>query len=199
LLLVLLCIALRVESAGAEIFECVEPDGSVRFVDNIHACDRAVPHPLKARVERLSASVPASRDPAAGLAGSHLEPLLLEANDVSAAWSVVGETPIDPIQDPDLVQWGVRAQRSRHYTRTSNGAVQVCSIELWSFEDTPHAQSAHENFSYPDWQIEREGQVLLMVRALTKRDGNLQDRTLFPGCLDLGKRVRLRAARSAGN
>jgi hypothetical protein len=198
-LLALFLIALSVESSGAEIFECVETDGGIRFVDDPHACSQAKLHPLKARVERLPAAIPSSSDVSPEPAGLRLEQLLLASSDVSADWSVVGETPIDPISDTDLLSWGVRAQRSRHYTRSSSGAVQVCSIELWAFEDTPHARIAHENFAYPNWQIEREGPVLVMVRALTRRDGSREDRALFSACVELGERVRVRAARNASD
>ena len=196
-LLALLFIALSAEIAGSQIFECVEAGGRVRFVDDIHACERAMPHTLKARVERLSTPVTPSSDASLGLSGTYLEQLLLESSDVGADWSVVGETPIDPIRDPDLLRWGVRAQRSRHYTRSSGGAVQVCSIEIWAFEDTQHARAAHQNFAYPNWQIEQQGSLLVMIRALSRKDGNPPDRTLFSACLKLGEQVRARAARIA--
>jgi hypothetical protein len=196
-LLALFVITCSVGTAGSEIFECVEADGSIHFVDEIHGCDQARPHPFKARVERLTVAASPSSEASAELAGPRLEQLLLASSDISADWSVVGETPIDPTRDPDLLRWGVRAQRSGHYTRSSNGAVQVCSIELWAFEDTPHARMAHENFAYPNWQIEREGPVLVMLRALTRTDGNQEDRTLFSACLKLGEQVRVRAERFA--
>ena len=75
--------------------------------------------------------------------------------------------------------------------------MQVCSVEIWAFEDTPHARTAHDNFTYPNWRIVREGPVLVMVRALTREEGNLADRTLFSACLSLGEQVRVRAARIA--
>lgn len=199
LLLVLSAVTLAAVMAGAEIFECVEKDGRIRFVNDAHACDHAKLHPLEVRIERLPASIPSFGDTSPGPAGLHLEQLLLASSDVSAEWSVIRETPIEPITDTDLLSWGVRAQRSRHYTRPLNGASQICSIELWAFEDTPHALIAHGNFAYPNWQIEREGAVLVMVRALTKRDGGPENRTLFSACVKLGEQVRMRAAQSASD
>jgi len=125
LLLALSAIALSAQTAGSEIFECLEADGSRRFADDLHACSQAKLHPLKARVERLSPSVDPSLDTTEEYAGApgdssfefsgpRLEQLLLAADDIGADWSVVGETPIEPIRDPDLVRWGVRAQRTRH-------------------------------------------------------------------------------------
>lgn len=198
-LLALFVLTLSVETAKTEIFECVETDGSTRFVNDPNACKQAKPHPLKTRIERLPASIPSSSGGSPGPAGLLLEQLLLASSDVGADWSVVEEAPIDPVTDTDLLQWGVRAQRSRHYTRSANGASHVCSVELWAFEDIPHARTAHENFSYPNWQIEREGHVLLMLRALSQSDGNQEDRTLFLACLKLGEQVRVRAARNAGD
>lgn len=198
-LLVLSAVTLGAAMAEAEIFECVERDGRIRFVNDAHACNQARLHPLEARIERLPASIPSSSGTPPGPAGLHLEQLLLASSDVSAEWSVVRETPIDPITDTDLLSWGVRAQRSRHYTRPMSGASQICSIELWAFADIPHALIAHENFAYPNWQIEREGAVLVMVRALTQRDGGPENRTLFSACVKLGEQVRVRAAQNAGD
>ena len=187
-LLALIAVALSVGAARSEIYECVEADGSTRFVSDLHACNRAKLHPLKARVERLSAPVTPSGDAvehragamgdaSLGHTGPRLEQLLLASSDVGADWSVVGETPIDPIQDPDLVRWGVRAKRSRHYTRSSYAAVQVCSIEIWAFVDTQRARSAHENFRYPNWQIEREGPLLVRI------DGHRYHVARHEGCV----------------
>jgi len=203
-LLAFFAITMSIETAGSEIFECVDSDGSIRFVNEVHDCNQAKPHPLKARVEKLSAPVDATEhqngapgDASLGFPGPRLEQLMPAQGDVGTDWSVVLETPIDPIQDPDLLRWGVRAQRSRHYTRSEYGAVQVCSVEIWAFEDIPHARTAHDNFTYPNWRIVREGPVLVMARALTQKDGNPEDRTLFPDCLSLVERVRVRAARIA--
>lgn len=205
LVLALFAIALNFETAGSEIFECVESDGSIRFAGDPHACDQARPHALRGRIEH----VPAAPDPSPtgtvsdpgssvllsdALSGLRLEQVLLGEDDVGSDWAVVGETPIEPIRDPDLLGWGVRTQRARHYTRQSNGSGQVCSIEIWAFEDTALARAAHENFAYPDWQIDREGSLLVMLRALTRGGENQQNRKLFAACLKLGEEVRVRAA-----
>ena len=204
-LLALFAIALNLETAGSEIFECVESDGSLRFVGDPHACDQARPHALRGRIERIPAAIDRSPGDTVSdsgssvlssdaLAGLRLEQALLGEGDIDSNWTIVGETPIDPIRDPDLLRWGVRSQRTRHYTRQSNGSGQVCSIEIWAFKDTALARTAHENFAYPDWQIDREGSVLVMVRALTRGGENQQSRKLFAACLRLGEEVRVRAA-----
>jgi len=108
----------------------------------------------------------------------------------------VNEMPEDPTKDADLVEWGVVAQRTRHYTRQSGGASQVCSIELWAFEDTARARLAQENFEFPDWRIDRSGDTLVMVRAVTLRR-DTTERTIFPDCAKLGAIVRARAAKFA--
>jgi hypothetical protein len=104
----------------------------------------------------------------------------------------VNEAPEDPSKDVDLVEWGVIAQRARHYTRSSDGASQVCSVELWAFENEARARLAEQNFEFPDWRIDRQGDMLVMLRAVTVR-GSLAKRTIFPDCEKLGNIVRTRA------
>lgn len=179
-------------SAGADVFRCVAPDGSVRFVDTPHACaqGQATPHRLRGRIEKAAAPT----DEAAPAVAPNLDAVLLAPAAVRPAWDVVGEAPIDPSRDPDLVRWGVGAQRARHYTRDEGGVVQVCSVELWAFEDVAHARAAHEGFQYPGWSIEREGSLLVMVRGVVMQPGQAPRRGVFPDCRRLGERIRARAA-----
>ena len=65
-----------------------------------------------------------------------------------------------------------------------------------AFEDVARARLAAQNFEFPDWTIDREGDTLVMVRAVTLI-GNLGDRTIFPDCAKLGNIVRARAAKFA--
>jgi hypothetical protein len=142
---------------------------------------------------------------AAGLSGAPaaaqgptLDWVLPSATEVGAGWDVVKEAPSDPKGDPDLVRWGVRAQRARHYTRDVYGAVQVCSIEVWAFEGPGLAHAAYQGISYPEWKFALEGSLLLMVRGLTHPRGAPPRRGVFDACGRLGERVRARAARIAG-
>ncbi len=139
----------------------------------------------------------ASADGAPSPSDSRLEQVLLSAHAVGG-WDVVREAPGDPRRDPDLVRWGVRAQRARHYTRYAGPRVQVCSVEVWAFESDRHARAAEANFAYPDWRIAREGALLLMVRGLTQTRGQASRRGVFADCELLGRRVRTRAARLVG-
>ncbi len=139
----------------------------------------------------LSAAAPALGDPSPPL---FLERSLLDAGEAGSEWSVVEETPVDTAGDPDLVEWGVRAQRTRHYTRRSPSGEQVCSIELWSFASVAQADVAHVHLAYPDWQILREGPLLVMIRSLTRAPGVPPRRTLFADCAAMGEKVRARAA-----
>jgi hypothetical protein len=197
--LVFLAIASGVETAKSDLFRCVEADGSLRFVDRPEVCAKAKPHPLRGRMERVptSGASPESSVPPAEAAHAsrelRLEEVLPAANQVRVTWEVVKEAPGDPIQDPDLVRWGVRAQLARHYTRHSGGLIQVCSIEVWGFENAPKARTAHENFAYPGWQIMREGSTLVMIRGLTRTPGEPSRRGVFAACQELGERSRERA------
>jgi hypothetical protein len=190
-------IALFAEPAVSEIFECVDASGSVTFVNDRSACPDAKPHRLEGRIERAPSSVTrakeATPDSAAILSPvQRLEWTLLEERHVRPGWDVVDEMPEDPTKDADLVEWGVVAKRTRHYTRKSGSDSQVCSVELWAFENDARARLAHQNFEFPDWKIDRKGDTLVMLRAVTLRGGTT-DRTIYPDCEKLGNIVRARA------
>lgn len=124
--------------------------------------------------------------------------ILPTAAELGASWEVVEEVALDPRGDPDLLRWGVRAQRTRHYTRRTAAGVQVCSIEVWAFRDAGLARLAHQNFAYPGWQIDRRADLLIMLRGLTRPRRGRARRGLFPDCLLLGERARERAPVSPG-
>lgn len=121
---------------------------------------------------------------------------LLTAREVGPRWDVVEEVPGSPERDPDLVAWGVRAMRARHYTRSRGGSSEVCSIEIWDFESEAAASAAEAGMAYPGWQFSRAGTLLIMVRALRLTPGMRPRRDVFEDCRDLGDRTT-RAAVSA--
>ncbi len=122
------------------------------------------------------------------------ERALLRQSELRAGWDVVREAPGDPASDPDLWGWGVREQHVRHYTRDLAGRIQVCSVEIWSFESLSQAASAHAGFRFPDWKIDRVGRLLVMVRGLVRGRGMGPKRGVFPECDAIGTRIRARAA-----
>jgi hypothetical protein len=189
--------ALCAGPASAEIFKCVDEAGDVTFVNDASKCPNAVPHSLEGRVDRATSSATRAKEeqPDSGAASSpekRLEWALLDASDVRPRWEVVNETVEDTAKDADLVEWGVVAKRARHYTRGSVGESQVCSVELWAFQNEARARLAHENFKFPDWRIDRKGDTLIMLRAVTVR-GNAAKRTIFSDCEKLGNIVVTRA------
>jgi hypothetical protein len=190
-------IALFAEPAVSEIFECVDASGSVTFVNDRSACPDAKPHRIKGRIERAPSSVTRAKEATPdsaeiSLPVQRLEWTLLEERHVRPGWDVVNEMPEDPTKDADLVEWGVVAKRARHYTRKSGSDSQVCSVELWAFKNDARARLAHQNFEFPDWRIDRKGDTLVMLRAVTLRGGTT-DRTIYPDCEKLGNIVRARA------
>jgi hypothetical protein len=198
-LIALASIALFAEPAISEIFECVDASGNVTFVNERSACPDAKPHELKGRVDRApsAAALAAEAKPDPSDISSpeqRLQWTLPDQADVRPEWEIVEEVPQDPTKDPDLVEWGVVAQRTRHYTRPSGSDSQVCSVELWAFENEARARLAHQNFEFPDWRIDREGDTLVMLRAVTLR-GEMVNRTIFPDCEQFGGVVRARAAK----
>jgi hypothetical protein len=128
--------------------------------------------------------------------GATLERLLPEAHELAGRWEVVHEAAADPPADPDLREWGVRAVRARHYTRTGSDGVQVCSVELWAFETPASATRALAEIDYPSWRFAREGAVLVMVRGLT-RPRRAPDRwEVFAECRALSDAIQRRVAES---
>ncbi len=194
-------IALFAAPAISEIFKCVDASGNVTFVNQRSACPDAKPHTLKGRVDHApsSGTRAAGEEPDPGEISSpeqRLQWTLPDQGDVRSDWEIVEEMPQDPTKDADLVEWGVVAKRTRHYTRKSGSASQVCSVELWAFENDARARLAHQNFEFPDWRIDRKGDTLVMLRAVTLR-GDSAERTIYPDCEKLGKIVRARAAKFA--
>jgi len=192
-------IALFAEPAISEIFKCVDASGGVTYVNAPSACPNAEPYDIKGRVNRAPSSASRAQEekPDSGATLSPVERLewaLLDERNIYPGWEIVNETPEDPSKDVDLVEWGVIAKRARHYTRNSDGESQVCSVELWAFENEARARLAEQNFEFPDWRIDRQGDTLVMLRAVTLR-GDLAKRTIFPDCEKLGNIVRTRAAK----
>ncbi len=206
LLLWLACLLALAVAAPADIYRCEEPDGSVRFADDPSHCPRARRLRLGPREQEGGAPLPPV-GPTQREAGAEdirpeerpapelrLEEILLPAAGVAGRWDVVDEAPTDPAGDPDLVRWGVRAQRARHYGRSDDAGVRVCSIEIWGFEDARRARLAHENFRYPEWHFERQEHLLIMLHAATfPREGS-PSTSVFAECRRLGARTSARAA-----
>ena len=91
------------------------------------------------------------------------------------------------------------SQRARHYTRDgSETGIQVCSVEIWAFADEARARLAEANFHSPGWRIQREGHLLIMLRALSMRRGEGPRRGVFADCQRLGDRTVARAAAALG-
>ncbi len=73
-LLVLAIALLAGTPAGAELFRCVGPDGSVRFTNDAHACPGARKHEPAGQVQRFDSPSPARRGAAAPAARAAAAP-----------------------------------------------------------------------------------------------------------------------------
>jgi hypothetical protein len=203
LLLWLACLLASAVTASSDVYRCEEPDGGVRFVDDPSHCPAARRLQLGPREQEAGTDSPPAGS-AQGEAGAPpeerlgpdlpLEEILLPAARVAGRWEVVDEAPTDPAGDPDLVRWGVRAQRARHYTRSDDAGVRVCSIEIWGFEDARRARLAHENIRYPSWHFERQEHLLIMLHAVTFPRAGSPHNDVFVECRRLGARTSARAA-----
>lgn len=203
LLLWLACLLALSAAAPADIYRCEEADGSVRFADDPLHCPGAQLLRPGSREQEGGAPLP----PAGSTRGEagvqpeerpdpdlRLEEILLPAARVAGRWEVVEEEPTDPAKDPDLAGWGVRAKRARHYTRSDDAGLRVCSVEIWGFENVARARLAHENIRYPEWHFERQEHLLIMLHAVTfPREGSPR-KDVFVECQRLGARTSARAA-----
>lgn len=188
--LLALAIAAGAGPAAAGVFRCVEANGHVRFVDSPHACAnaRAESHAIRGRIEKTpSRSLPTGQAPGAGV------DVWPSRAELAAAWEVVREAPVDVGGDPDLVEWGVRDQDVRHFTRDVGGRVQVCSVEIWRFTDAARARAAQQGFAHPGWRIEQAGDRVVMLRGLTLARGATPQRGIFADCRSLGEGILERA------
>ena len=167
LLLALVPIALFAEPATSEIFKCVDASGNVTFVNDRSACPDAKPHPLKGRVESVPSSTTLAEEAVPDRSEisspeQRLEWALLDEGDVRFGWKIVNETPSDPRGDADLVEWGVVAQRTRHYTscsgRSRTGVVEpiarsipIARSSARSYEREPPSSPTNETGRLQRW------------------------------------------------
>ena len=178
-------------SASDGVLRCIQADGSVHFVDSALACTgEAQPHDPSRRIQRLPAAPAPARAP--GSARS-----LWPSNaELAGSWEVVREAPVEVSRDPDLVEWGVLRQDARHFTRTAEQRIQVCSIEIWTFRDVARADAAQRGFAQPGWRIERAGERVVMTRGLTLEPDVPPRPGIFPACHALADPIVARAARA---
>jgi hypothetical protein len=130
------------------------------------------------------------------LGDAQLLRILPLASTVRGGFDGLEEVPVDPSGDATLRDWGVRAQRARHYTRDGRAGIQVCSVEAWEFESEPQARAALAGFQYPDWEILQRGSVMLMARGLTQPRDAPGQRGVFPECRAILERAADRAPRA---
>jgi hypothetical protein len=187
-------------AAAAEIYRCLQPDGSVRFVGDASSCPGAQPHEPQREIQQMrepGAPPPASYGEVTPTPSfTSLEELFPPAQTAgtSGVWEVVPEASFDASGDPDFVRWGLREKRVRHYThRNDTGKVRVCTVELWSFESEKRARTAEENLSYPNWRFHRAGSLLVMLHAVSQQRGERARQGVFPECSRLGARIVTRA------
>lgn len=191
---------LAAPAAAAEIYRCVEADGSVRFSDDPSRCPGASPHALQGEIQRPAAP-PSAVAPDAGVAEGSQAPwrgtragLLALFEPAGAGWEIVEEAPSDPAHDPDLRDGGVRALVARHYTRDRGGRSEVCSVEIWAFEDAVRLATARPHLERPGWLYHQEGSLLVMLRGVRFQRAQGFQKGLFPDCERLGERIRARVA-----
>lgn len=192
--LLLLATALVAVPASADLYRCAEEDGSVRYADRPEGCRDARPVAPRRRIQRMSdPALPSGSPPAQAL-----DAILLSSGEVAGEWEVVEERSGDPRQDPDLVAWGVRDVRARHYTRGDLDGNQVCSVELWRFATEEQARRAHRELARDGWRFDRRGTIVSMLRGRTWSRAEGSRWHVFPACRSLGDRILRRAEATLG-
>lgn len=121
--------------------------------------------------------------------------ILVRPAELAGGWESISEAPIVAAEDPDLQRWGVSERETRHYTRHRGRHVEVCSVEIWAFVSEAQARTALEGFAYPNWAIEREGSLLVMLHGRRFDVGETPRLDVSSACREIGRLVRLRASR----
>lgn len=190
----LLCFAL---SARADIYRCADSDGQIRFTDTASHCETAQRVTLQATQEstcdgQQSCGVPASAapDPQPGERATDLTASFVPLGELGFEWSLVDEAP-EPI-DLELRSHGLRETSTRHYSRSTGRVSQVCSVELWRFEQAGSASAAARSLELPHWQVLRTGSVLVLTHGVRLELGAGSDARLHEACAELGLRTHER-------
>jgi hypothetical protein len=172
----------------------------VRFTNDASRCPGAAPHALKGEIQRRAAPPPAVA-PDAGAAAPVKAPwrgtraaLLALFEPAGMDWEIVEEAPSNPRGDPHLRDSGVQALVARHYTRARGPRSEVCSVEIWAFDDAKRVATARLGLERPGWRYHQEGSLLVTLRGVIFQRGQGFQKGLFPDCERLGERIRARVA-----
>ena len=105
------------------------------------------------------------------------------------------EEPLDPEADPVLRARGLRMSVGRHYTRFRGRVSEVCTIELWSFDEAAQAAAAGASLGRPAWWIQSDGALLLLAHGVRVERGVGTRHGLVPDCVAMAEAARQRAER----
>jgi len=191
----------------AEIYRCEGADGVLHFTGDPSACEGAVEHAPRGTLQRPGGGDPpadaadpvAAADPEAPGPGRRLGSADLAALFAPVApsdWEVVHEAPESAAGWPDLRERGLRGSQARHYTRARGPVSEVCTVEIWVFENAAQAAAAGATLERDDWLHLAEGALLVLAHGvrLERHVGSRQG--LVPGCEELAARTRERARRA---
>jgi hypothetical protein len=181
----LFCLLLGLPAAG-EIYRCADVEGRIHFVGDPSRCEGAMKHEPSREI--VPAAPAAERSPKKTRIGS-LEDLLPGAAEIDPEWEITRELGVTQV-DADQQRMGVMETQARHYGRTRKGVTEVCSIELWHFEDASQAAAAQTGIPYPGWSFEARGALLVTLRGTRWQRGQPFKKGLFPDCHKLAALVR---------
>ncbi len=191
----LVCIAL---SARADIYRCIDSDGQIRFTDDASDCEIAQPvtlEPAPASTCDEQQNCSSAASPASQPAGrdrdhsAHFVPL----RELGSEWSLVDDAP--EAIDSESRSYGLTHTSTRHYARSSGRVSQVCSVELWQFEQAEAASRVASSLALPHWQVLQAGSLLVLTHGVRLELGASSDARLHEACVDLGRLTHERISR----
>jgi len=176
--------------ARADIFRCADSSGRLRFVSVATDCDGAHEVIVKRADEETSPASQAAASAAPIERRADLAGQLLTARECGPDCDTIDEAP-EPI-DAELRQHGLVDTSTRHYSRSSGRTSEVCSVELWQFDEPESAQRVEAGLSLPNWLVLRAGSLLVLAHGVRLELGLPSDGRLRHDCADLGRRTHER-------
>jgi len=176
--------------ARADIFRCADSSGRLRFVNAATDCDGAHEVIVKRADEETSPASQAAASVAPAERRVDLAAQLLTARECGPDCDTIDEAS-EPI-DVELRQHGLVDTATRHYSQASGRTSEVCSIELWQFDQPQSAQRVESSLALPNWLVLRAGSLLVLAHGVRLELGLPSDGRLRRACADLGRRTHAR-------
>jgi hypothetical protein len=115
-----------------------------------------------------------------------LSALFVAPRALGPGWESLSEAAADPRTDAGLLDAGVLASHSLHYTHAVRGGSEVCSAEIWRFASPAQARAAESDVRREGWRVAVHGNLIVMLHGVSLRLGERLRPGLVPACHRLG-------------